>query len=99
MRAPGYWLRAIAARFCGPQTMERLVDPIVADLQAEYAALGEANAWRRRRLLLSTYVAFWKALSLHLVLSVGQPPPDEGARLRRAVGVSMRHAGVVHRSR
>jgi hypothetical protein len=88
VRAPGYWLRTIATRFCGPQTVERLVDPIVGDLQVEYAALGEANTWRRRRLLLSTYVAFWKALSLHLVLSVGQPPP-EGVRLRRAVGVSL----------
>jgi lipopolysaccharide export LptBFGC system permease protein LptF len=88
MRPPGYWLRIIATRFCGPPTVERLVDPIVGDLQAEYAALGEANAWRRRRLLLLTYVAFWKALSLHLVLSVAQPAPD-GARLRRAGGVSI----------
>jgi lipopolysaccharide export LptBFGC system permease protein LptF len=86
VRAPGSWLRTIARRFCGPQTVERLVDPIVADLQVEYAALGEGNAWRRRRLRLSTYVAFWKALGLHLVLSVAQPAPD-GARLRRAVGV------------
>jgi lipopolysaccharide export LptBFGC system permease protein LptF len=88
VRPPGYWLRIIATRFCGPQTMERLVDPIVADLQTEYAALGEANAWRRRRLRLSTYVAFWKALSLHVVLSVGEPPQDQGARLRRAIGIS-----------
>jgi hypothetical protein len=89
VRAPGYWLRAIATRCCGPQTVERLVDPIVADLQAEYAALGEANAWRRRRLRLTTYVAFWKALSLHVLLSLGQSPPDEAARLRRASGISM----------
>jgi lipopolysaccharide export LptBFGC system permease protein LptF len=67
--------------------VERLVDPIVADLQAEYAALGDGNHWRRGRLLLATYVAFWKALSLHLVLSVGEPPQN-GARLRRAIGIS-----------
>jgi lipopolysaccharide export LptBFGC system permease protein LptF len=85
---PGYWLRAIATRLCEPQTVERLVDPIVADLQMEDAALGEKNAWRRRRLRLSTYVAFWKALGLHVVLSVAQPASD-GARLRRAVGVSL----------
>ena len=88
MRPPGYWLRAVATRLCGPQTVERLVDPIVADLQMEHAALGEKNVWRRRRLRLSTYVAFWKALSLHVVLAVAQPAPD-GARLRRAVGVSL----------
>jgi hypothetical protein len=88
VRAPGYRLRIIATRFCGPQTVERLVDPIVADLQAEYAALGDGNPWRRRRLLLSTYVAFWKALSLHLVLSFGQPATD-AARLRQAVRVSL----------
>ena len=88
MRPPGYWLRTIATRLCEPQTVERLVDPIVADLQMEHAALGEKNAWRRRRMLIAAYAGFWKAMILHAALSVAQPASD-GARLRRAVGVSL----------
>ena len=36
MRPPGTRLRALAARLCAAITMERLVDPAIADLQAEY---------------------------------------------------------------
>ncbi len=87
MRAPGYWLRAIATRFCRPQTVERLVDPIVADLRAEYDALGD-DAWRRRRMLVAAYAGFWKAMILHAASSVVQQPPER-ARLRRAIGLSV----------
>ena len=39
MTRPGDRLRRFAAIVCGPETMARLVDPIVADLQAEYESV------------------------------------------------------------
>jgi lipopolysaccharide export LptBFGC system permease protein LptF len=69
--------------------MERLVDPIVADLQAEYAAFGDEKAWRRRRVLWSAYVGFWKAMSLHVVFSLLRQPPGETARFRHIVTISV----------
>lgn len=93
MRPPGYWLRAIAIRLCEPQTVERLVDPIVADLQVEHAALGD-DVWRRRRMLVAAYAGFWKAIILHTASSVVHQRPDEHARLRRAVGVSLFNLAV-----
>jgi hypothetical protein len=35
---PGTRLRAIAERFCSSLAMERLIDPVIADLQWEHAA-------------------------------------------------------------
>jgi lipopolysaccharide export LptBFGC system permease protein LptF len=58
---PGRRLHALAARICSTQTMERFIDPTIADLQAEYAsALRSGNVWRSRTALLGGYVAFAK---------------------------------------
>ena len=58
MSLPGTRLRTLAARVCSKKTMERLIDPVVGDLQAEYAS---ANSITRRGLaLVSGYVAFAK---------------------------------------
>jgi hypothetical protein len=47
MRPPGTRLRALAARLFAASTMERLVDPAIADLQAEYEeALRRGPKWR-----------------------------------------------------
>jgi hypothetical protein len=55
---PGTRLRALAARVCSEKTMERLIDPVIGDLQVEYAS---ASAMRRRWLaLLTGYIAFAK---------------------------------------
>jgi hypothetical protein len=49
MTPPGTRLRALAARLCAPITMERLVDPAIADLQAEYEEASRTGpGWRRR---------------------------------------------------
>jgi len=37
MKRPGARVRAIAARLCRTDTMARLVDPTLADLQAEHS--------------------------------------------------------------
>ena len=55
---PGTRLRAFAARICSERTMERLIDPVVGDLQAEYAsAIGRRRRWLAR---LAGYIAFAK---------------------------------------
>jgi hypothetical protein len=57
--------------------MERLVEPIVADLQAEYDASAAHGAWQTRWLLWRGYTAFWKALGLHCLMSTFQPSRQE----------------------
>src|SRR6185436_6723588 len=42
MKPPGTRLRALAARLLSASTMDYLVDPAIADMQAEYE-----DAWRR----------------------------------------------------
>ena len=60
---PGTRLRALAARVCSASTMERLVDPVVADLQVEYAqAIRESRPWKGRWTLLVSYLAFAKVM-------------------------------------
>jgi hypothetical protein len=55
---PGTRLRALAARVCSEKTMERLIDPVIADLHVEYAtAIGMTRRWLA---LVEGYVAFAK---------------------------------------
>ena len=61
MRRPGDRLRAFAARACSADTMARLIDPVIADLQVEYSqALRQGRTWRSRWVRLAGYVAFAK---------------------------------------
>ncbi len=65
MRLPGRRLRNAAARLFTQPTMDRVIDPIVADLQAEYR---EAMLARRRWLAVWVcvrgYLGFWRAVGL-----------------------------------
>lgn len=61
MRRPGTRLRALAARVCSETTMERLIDPVISDLQTEFAlAIRDGAPWRSGWALLVGYVAFAK---------------------------------------
>ena len=63
MKPPGLRLRALAARFCSAQTMERLVDPVVGDLQLEYAAaLRNGILWLARWRWLEGHAAVARVL-------------------------------------
>jgi lipopolysaccharide export system permease LptF/LptG-like protein len=65
MKHPGEWLRAQARRVCSPKTMERLIDPVVADLQTEYrAADASGRRWKARGILIAGYAGFAKAMLL-----------------------------------
>jgi hypothetical protein len=66
MRRPGRWLRAAAARLCATPTLDRVIDPIVADIQLEYEEAVRAGRFRRAAWIrVSGYCAFWKAIALH----------------------------------
>lgn len=70
MRRPGQWLRTAAARVCAAQTMERLIDPIVADLQTEHAEAVQGRRWWRTAWTCARgYAVFWKVVTLHTVQS------------------------------
>ena len=59
MKRPGDRLRALASHVFDADTMERLIDPIIADVQVEYAAASNAGAvWRRWRVRAVGYAAF-----------------------------------------
>src|SRR4051812_17574040 len=55
MRRPGDRLHALAARLFDPSTMERLIDPVIADLQRERAdALSRGQVWRGRWIYIAS---------------------------------------------
>jgi hypothetical protein len=64
---PGTRLRSLASRVCSPRTMERLIDPVIADMQREHDHRTTTSGARERRwVLVQGYVAFWKVVGLWL---------------------------------
>ncbi len=56
-------IRAIATRLFAAETMERVVAPVLADLQCEYdEALARRQVWRARLSLIRSYYALGRAL-------------------------------------
>ena len=87
MTRPGTRLRALAARLLNPTTMERLIDPAIADLQSEHAdALRHGRVWQARRVRVATAVAFWK------VAAMRSSPNRHGTR---AIAVGLSSATVL----
>jgi hypothetical protein len=67
---PGTRLRSWAGRLCSPATMQRLIDPVVADLQHEYGtANGDALSRKRGWILLRGYAAFWTMLAMQIPMA------------------------------
>lgn len=65
MSRPGDRLRVFAARACSAHTMARLIDPVIADLQAEHSeALRHGRIWRSRWVCLAGYIAFAKVFMM-----------------------------------
>jgi hypothetical protein len=64
---PGMRLRSLASRICSPQTMDRLIDPVIGDMQREHERGARTSGrWERRWVLVQSYVAFWKVAALWL---------------------------------
>ena len=98
MSRPGDRLRAMAARVCGAKTMERLIDPLVADLQSEYAAaVRRGHVWRSRWVRVAGYAAFSKVIAFcALQGSLGtlhDGIEDDRQTLRRTIAFSI--SGII----
>jgi Lipopolysaccharide export system permease LptF/LptG len=77
---PGRTLHLFAVHICSDKTLERVVQPAIADLQKEYAGAGSAS--RRVWALLAGYVAILKVMALCAVSVSGTSPDDWGAIVR-----------------
>lgn len=63
MSRPGDRLRALAASWCCPETMERVVDPLIADLQREHGdARRSGRGWTARLIRIAGTIAFAKVV-------------------------------------
>ena len=67
-RRPGALLNSLADFFCSPKTRERVVEPIISDMQVEFSNAVAQNrkggaVWIRIR----GYWSLWTALSVHIV--------------------------------
>jgi hypothetical protein len=101
MRRPCDWLRAAASRLCPRQTMERLIDPVVADIQTEHAEAVRAGRWWRAALIRACgYVSFWKGVGLHILESVPRTlwsaVAADGAALGRIIAYASIRAACRH---
>jgi len=66
MRPPGTLLRAVAARLFAANTMDYLIDPAIADMQAEYEdASRRGLTWRKRWICLRGHLAFFTMIVAH----------------------------------
>ena len=66
MRPPGTRLRAVAARLFAANTMDYLIDPAIADMQAEYEdASRRGLTWRKRWIWLRGHLAFFTMIVAH----------------------------------
>jgi lipopolysaccharide export LptBFGC system permease protein LptF len=64
MTRPGELIRALASLLCSAETMQRVIDPIVADMQCEYGgALAHRSRWRARLTLVRSYLGLGSAMA------------------------------------
>ena len=87
-------LRALAARILGLRTLEHVIDPLLADLQMEYAdAKRRGRVWRSRWILLAGHVVFLKTVALceaqNAMTQFGDWPADDMAALKRTLRASV----------
>jgi hypothetical protein len=69
---PGWRLRRLAERLCSSETLEHVVDPILADLQHEWNEAAGRSGPARGWVCLAGYAAFFKALTLHMLMTASR---------------------------
>jgi hypothetical protein len=94
MSRPGDRLRQFAARFCSERSRRRLIDPAIADLQADYAAARLiASTQHQLRALAVGYLSVVKVLVIatcgDLRLAATTWTPGEAASARRGALVAL----------
>jgi hypothetical protein len=64
MKRPGERLRSLAARVCSVTTMERLIDPVIADMQCEHDDASSSRGSRSRCawVRIAGSLAFWRVM-------------------------------------
>ncbi|MCC7124198.1 MAG: LptF/LptG family permease [Acidobacteria bacterium] len=86
MRPPVSRLRFLLARVCTSQTMERIIDPAIADLQMEHAeAIAHGRRWDAAWIRVTGYLAILRAMALHAGLTAMDTLRDLSDDERRAV--------------
>ena len=92
---PGTRLRSFASRLCSRCTMERVIDPLIADLQCEdEQASRSGRPWGRRWLLVLGYLAFWRVLALHVPVAWTRRLMREWAASNLWVGRALGSAAI-----
>jgi hypothetical protein len=94
MTRPGARLRSVATRFFDPSTMERLIDPAIADLQHEHDdAIGRGLVWRGRWVHTASCIAVWKVIAASATTAstraIGDWACADGCALGRTIGYSL----------
>ncbi|MGH9374242.1 MAG: LptF/LptG family permease [Vicinamibacterales bacterium] len=90
MRPQATWIRGIASRLSSRTTMERLIEPVLTDVELEHReAARSGRLWLARWIRVSGYVGLCKALALHGVHVCGRAlRPDEAATRTMAFSVA-----------
>ena len=94
MTRPGARLRSVATRFFDPPTMERLIDPAIADLQHEHDdAIRRGLVWRGRWVHTVGCIAVWKVLAASATTAstraIGDWACADGCAVWRTIGYSL----------
>ncbi len=80
---PGTTLHRLAAYICSAKTLERVVEPAIADLQKEYADAGLRSRLERARILLFGYAGVWEGMAM-TALDMSSPADTDRRALLRA---------------
>ena len=100
MTPPGTRLRALAARLLAASTMDHLVDPAIADMQAEYEEASRGGlTWRKRWICIRGHLAFFRMIVVHgraVQEKTGGLTPWRGLSLdvRLALRLLVKHIGL-----
>ncbi|HEV8397178.1 MAG TPA: LptF/LptG family permease [Vicinamibacterales bacterium] len=93
MTRPGDRVRRLAMRCCSERTRRRLIDPAVADLQAEVAAARRTgSAWQTVRAFVAGYGSILKVMIIGLcgeLRSAATWEREEATRARRGAWVAL----------
>lgn len=87
---PGRTLHRLACRLCSAKSLDRVIEPAIADLQKEYADASR-GALRRRWLLLVGYLAVWRVLVVSISGTFASMNEDKDVLIRALslAGMSM----------
>jgi hypothetical protein len=71
VRPPGSLLSSLSEFLCSPKTVRFVVNPIIAELQAEYCdALAAKRRTKAAWVRIRGYWSFWKAMGLYSVMKI-----------------------------